>query len=114
MNTIKPATPLPWKLAGDPAWGVNGANGLNVAQAHQVTPGPAGLDAARGENAAYIVHAANELPKLEAENARPREELRELVALATVMARESADRVHNGDDCIDPARALLRELWEAE
>jgi regulator of replication initiation timing len=52
--------------------------------------------------------------RLEAENRKLREALHNLEALATVLARESADRVRDGDEGIEPARALLHEIDNLE
>jgi hypothetical protein len=55
-----------------------------------------------------------QIPRLEAENRKLREALHNLEALATVLARESADRVRDGDEGIEPARALLHEIDNLE
>ncbi len=113
----KPATPLPFPLAMCDAENVHSLM-LSQPAAFFVKMGaldtvavvlmpafdnPAGKIAE--QRAAYIVAACNAYPELVAA-------LRDLVAVATVLARESADRAHNGDAQIDPARALLAKLGE--
>ena len=73
---------------------------------HAVMQGKASIKELADKDDAY--------PRLLAEREQLVTALRDLVALSTVLARESADRAHNGDEGIDPARALLRQIGEAE
>ncbi len=101
---MKPATPLPWQQDDDTY--ILGPDGSSV-----LAPTLDGED--RGEcyeaqDAAYIVHACNAYPRL-------------VEALGDILAVLSHDpdnarlaRAIYGNGAADKARALLRELGEAE
>jgi hypothetical protein len=95
-----PATSLPWKLKQDkaaPYSGIYTETGKQITHENGATS---------DENAAYIVHAANAYPKLvEA----LRETLRDRLTQANLHQLPPGIRAR-----LESARALLRELGEAE
>ena len=114
MTTIKPATPLPYHV--EDHTDIYTIDGFFVATTHE--PGSMVGTRIEYEHAAYIVHAANSLPLLEAELARVAGERAELVA--ALRGIDSAYVEHAKRFPLDvpakeilAARALLAKLGES-
>ena len=103
---VRPATPLPWQDHSNGKANL-GTVGTNYGR----------FSVPSKQDAAYIVHAANSLPALEAEVAKLRAERAELVAALRYIARGYSGEVgnaegHSGTHCAETARALLERLGE--